>query len=169
MVFEDYRSYIGRYDTAKSGLTCLWNFVLHYKEEFIGTYRKPCPKPRQLLARLPPLIDNRDFVAKLVAISRTGACLDFALGAAKLVEDVFGYETRVINFIGWDHAIPEVKVDKWYVIDAVYTTPNYPVEVSDYIEHLKRYYPAICRNLRGLIDLDTGKDLSEEHGLRIGS
>ena len=130
------------------------------------TYRKPCPKPRQLLVILPSLIGNRDFVAKLVVVSRTGACLDFALGATKLIEDLYGYRVRVVHLIGQDHVIPEVEVNgTWYVIDITYTTKNYPVKASEYADHLRRNYPSIYSNLEGLADFDTGQDLSKEHGL----
>ena len=152
------------YDNETSGISCIWNFVIHYKLEFISTYRLPCPKPRQLLIRVDSIY-NRDFVAKLCAICKTGACLDFALGVTKLIEDLYGYETRVVKLKGQDHAIPEVRINgTWYVIDAVYTTQNYPVKASKYVRYLQRYYPEVYKNLRGLVDFDTGKDLSDEHG-----
>ncbi len=164
---SDLKRYIVQCNTTNSSISCLWNFVLHYKGEFIGTYRKPCPKPKQLLIRLPPLIDNKDFVAKLAAVSRTGACFDFAIGVTKVIRDIYGYKTRVVVMVGWDHVIPEVEVNgTWYVIDAVYTTAKNPIKVSNYAEYLRQHYSEVYNNLKGLIDFDSGKDLSKDHGLR---
>ena len=151
---------------CRDSIDCLWVFVKSFSANFTLTYRKPCPKPRQLLIILPPLIGNRDFVAKLVVVSRTGACLDFALGATKLIEDFYGCKVRVVEFIGWDHVVPEVEVNGiWYVIDVTYTTKDYPVKASEYADYLRRNYPSIYSNLERLVDFDTGQDLSKEHGL----
>ena len=158
-----------RFPTKCVDIDCLWNFVKYYASEFVSTHEKPCPKPRQLLIRLPLLsdINNRDFVAKLAVASRTGACLDFALGATKLIEDFYGCKVRVVEFIGWDHVVPEVEVNGiWYVIDVTYTTKDYPVKASEYADYLRRNYPSIYINLKRLVDFDTGQDLSREHGFR---
>jgi len=155
-------------------LECVWSLTLRYKDEFVPTYRTPCAKPRQLLLKFtfkaPPIfmqIDTRDFVAKLAASAGTGACLDFAIGVTKILSDL-GFETRVVSFLGWDHAIPEVKINgTWFVIDAVYTTPNNPVPASMYGDYLKAYHSDIYASLKGLLDFDTGLDVSGEHGLSL--
>jgi len=153
-------------------LECVWSLTLRYRDEFAPTYMTPCTKPRQLLLRFtlraPPIIlqvDTRDFVAKLDASAKTGACLDFAIGVTKILRDL-GFETRVVSFLGRDHAIPEVKINgTWFVIDAVYTTPNNPVPAPMYGDYLKAYHIDIYVSLKGLLDSDTGLDVSGEHGL----
>jgi len=155
-------------------LECVWSLTLRYRDEFVPTYMTPCAKPRQLLLkfafRAPPIflqVDTRDFVAKLTASAKTGACLDFAIGVTKILRDL-GFETRVISFLGWDHAIPEVEINgTWFVIDAVYTTPNSPVPAPMYGDYLKVYYRDVYTSLRGLLDFDTGLDVGDEHGLSL--
>jgi len=165
VITELRKSSVIKCDGLRSSIECLWGFVKYYDSLFIFTYRRPCPKPRQLLITMFSLISNRDFIAELVVVSRTGACLDFALGATKLIEDLYGYRVRVVHLIGQDHVIPEVEVNgTWYVIDITYTTKNYPVKASEYADHLRRNYPGIYSNLEGLVDFDTGQDSSKEHG-----
>ena len=148
-----------------SPINRLWAFVKRYTDSFCITYKKPCPKPQQFLIIIPPLMNNRDFVAKLAATTQTGACFDFALGVTKLISDLYGYETRVVRFIGVDHVIPEVKVNGvWYVIDATYTTKRVPIRASEYARYLRQGYPHIPKKLRGMRDFDTNEELSSEHG-----
>jgi len=155
-------------------LGCVWSLTLRYKDEFVPTYMTPCAKPRQLLLKLtfraPSIflqIDTRDFVAKLAASAETGACLDFAIGVTKILRDL-GFETRVVSFLGWDHTIPEVKINgTWFVIDAVYTTYSKPVPASMYGDYLRTYHRDVYASLRGLMDFDTELDVSGEHGLSL--
>jgi hypothetical protein len=144
-----------------------WDLVKHYKGDFISTYKTIWPKPRQLIIRFGPLTlePSRVFAAKLAAVSGTGACEDFALGATQLLSDVLGCETRVVAFLGEDHALPEVKVsDAWYVVDITYTTPESPVKASEYAEHLRATRPCLYSRVKGVIEAYTGRDLSAEHG-----
>jgi len=50
-----------------------------------------------------------------------------------------GREAKVVAFfLGEDRALPEMRVgDAWYVVNITYTTPESPMEVSEYAEHLK--------------------------------
>jgi hypothetical protein len=144
-----------------------WDLVKHYKGDFIFTYRTIWPKPRQLVIRfgLLTLEPSRVFAGKLAAVSGTGACEDFALGATQLLSDVLGCEARVVAFLGEDHALPEVKVgDTWYVVDITYTTPESPVKASEYAEHLRATRPSLYSKIKGVIEAYTGRDLSAEHG-----
>jgi len=144
-----------------------WDLVKHYKGDFISTYRTIWPKPRQLIIRFGPLTlePSRVFAAKLAAVSGTGACEDFALGATQLLSDVLGCEARVVAFLGEDHALPEVKVgDTWYVVDITYTTPKSPVKVSEYAEHLRATRYSLYSKVKGVIEAYTGRNLSAEHG-----
>jgi len=144
-----------------------WDLVKYYKGDFISTYGTIWPKPRQLIIRFGPLTlePSRVFAAKLAAVSGTGACEDFALGATQLLSDVLGCEARVVAFLGEDHALPEVKVgDTWYVVDVTYTTPKSPVKVSEYAEHLRATRYSLYSKAKGVIEAYTGRDLSAEHG-----
>jgi len=167
-VLSDFRSYEEENcSSTKVNLTCIWNLVKRYSKEFSCTYAKPCPKPKQLLVRIPPLVDNIDFVAKLAVVSRSGACLDFALSITKLIRDLNGYETRVVEFVGWDHVIPEVKINNtWYVIDITYTTPGNPVDIDHYVSYLQHNKTNVYNHLKGFVDFETGEDLSKEHHLK---
>lgn len=153
-------------ETSADPVECIWNFVENYVSNFTPTYMKPFPKPRQLIISISSSLSNRDFVARLASVARTGACFDYALGITKLIEDLYGFRTRVVIFIGQDHAIPEVEINgSWYIIDAVYTTKSHPVKADDYADYLRKNYPNVYGNLTGLIDFDTGQDLSYEHGI----
>jgi hypothetical protein len=147
-----------------------WELVKNFSKSFTSTYKTIWPKPRQFVLNISELKTfmfkpSKVFAAKLAAVSGTGACEDFALGAAQLLSDVLGCETRVVAFLGEDHALPEVKVgDAWYVVDIAYTTPESPVKVSEYAEHLKETKPSLYSKIKGVIEAYTGRDLSAEHG-----
>ncbi len=157
------------------GVDCAWRLAVGFNREFHFTYRVPVPKPRDLAARWDRQVLNSDFIDKLSAVLRTGACEDFARGFTKLVEDVLGYRTRIVALDGsaplCDHAIPEVEVGgKWYVLDASYTTGEGPVEAHLYAEHLKERYPHIYGLIAAgectLVDVGTGRDVAGEHGFK---
>jgi len=52
----------------------------------------------------------------------------------------------------------------WYVFDVTYTTPQSPVPVNKYYEHLATQYSNIALSIKGFIEYDTGEDISIEHG-----
>lgn len=54
--------------------------------------------------------------------------------------------------------------DKWYVIDALYTTPNYLVEAGQWANYLAKYRPECFNAIAKLIDGNTGRDVTGEHG-----
>jgi len=167
MVCELKRTFIDKCEASVDPVYCMWMFVKDYNGSFEPTYRKPCPKPRQLLIIIASM-NNRIFIAKLAAVTQTGACLDFALGITKLVKDIYGYETRIVSMLGIDHVIPEVKIgNTWYVIDIACTTKSYPVKVNEYARYLQQRYPEIYGRLKGLVDFSTGIDLSDEHGFSV--
>jgi hypothetical protein len=141
-----------------------WMLVKSYYHGFLFSYLKPWPKPRQFMFQGL----NLEFVAKLAVVSKTGACVDFGLGTARLLNDVLGCETRVVAFEGLDHAMPEVKVgDTWFVADASYTTPEAPVKVSEYAWHLNATMPNIYSQTKRVYDLITKEDLTAEHGFTL--
>ena len=105
------------------------------------------------------------FIAKIDVVIREGSCLDYALATSLLIKELVGVETRVVMFIGYDHAFPEVKINgTWYVLDTSYTTSQRPIKAEEYTEYLRRNYPNIYNSISGYIDKITGIDVSEEHG-----
>jgi len=141
-----------------SDLDAAWFLARIYYDEFEFTYRKIIFKPRQVIIALPNLIFNLELASKIAVISKTGACFDFAVGVTKLMEDVYGYEARVISFVGYDHAVPEVKINgTWYVIDISFTTRSGPIKADDYASYLKSRYPKIYNSITGMIDIRNAK------------
>jgi hypothetical protein len=134
-----------------------------YTQGYYPTYMKPLPKPDQIFELSCCglyWIYSRAFV-----LAKTGACGDFAIALATLLHDALGCKTRVVNFKGWDHAIPEVMVNgTWYVFDITYTTPQSPVPANKYYEYLAANYPNIASSIKGFIDYETGEDVSIEQG-----
>jgi hypothetical protein len=142
-----------------------WSIVNATNKNFMFTYRVNVPKPRQLMI---PGDDRYLWVPRgLIAVADTGTCEDFAIELTTLLRDVLGCEARVVAFEDYDHALPEVKIDGvWYVLDISYTTPAGPVRAEDYWEYLENNtrYSQIVAEAKGLVDRETGKDVSSEHG-----
>ena len=162
------------WECGAGNLQCLWGLAEVYKGSFNPTYKWPVPKPRQLLFRELG-VSNFEFVSKLTAAAKTGACMDFALGFAKLVEDATGHRTRLASFEEWDHMMPEIEVGgAWYVFDITYTTQSGPVRADEYARHLERLSRVneniglLYRNLNSggvrIVDYLSGVDLTAEHG-----
>jgi len=142
-------------------VNCVWGFIKTVADEFNATYATSAPKPQQLLKM--PFVDI-DEVSKLATIAKTGACADFALGVTKVLNDL-GCAVRIVGVKGVDHAVPEVMIgNKWYVVDALYTTPNQPVEASQWARYLAEYKPECFNAIAKLIDMNTGMDITAEHG-----
>lgn len=114
-------------------------------------------------------IKEKDAISKFIISQKLGACGEFARSIALLVTDVTGYETRIVECQGVDHAIPEVKIDgTWWVLDRTYTTQQNPVQVEEYSEYLRMLYEehnwTIYSNLVNMEDIENGKSLFESHG-----
>jgi hypothetical protein len=144
-----------------------WSIANATKKNFMFTYRVNVPKPRQLVV-MGMGYDRYLWVPRgLIAVADTGTCEDFAIELTTLMRDVLGCEARVVAFEDYDHALPEVKIDGvWYVLDISYTTPAGPVRAEDYWEYLENNtrYSQIVAEAKGLVDRETGKDVSSEHG-----
>ncbi|NAZ24993.1 MAG: hypothetical protein GU357_04465 [Thermofilum sp.] len=141
-----------------------WSIAYATNKNFMFTYRVNVPKPRQLMI---PGDDRYLWVPRgLIAVADTGTCEDFAIELTTLLRDVLGCEARVVAFEDYDHALPEVKIDGvWYVLDISYTTPAGPVRAGDYWMYLNNTgYSKIIAEAKGLVDRETGKDVSSEHG-----
>jgi hypothetical protein len=143
-----------------------WGMAVEYFRDFHFTYGRPCPKPRQLSV----LLCGEKYAwvfRELEALARTGSCEDFALGLTTLLRDALGCEVRVVAFKGLDHAMPEVKVNgTWYVLDVSYTTLEGPVRAEEYMGYLWAHCGDVASKVRGVVDRETGLDVSHEHGLR---
>jgi len=143
----------------EGNVSCLWNFAKSLWSDFDPTYSIPTAKPRDLI----PLF-GYDVAGKTAFVLKTGACVDYALALAKALEDL-GCETRVVSVMGVDHAFPEVlAMGKWYVFDVTYTTPDKPVEARLWARHLAETRSPIYNATARLVELRTGRDLTEEHG-----
>ena len=160
MYINDFKNIYG--DTCT--LEKAWDVAVVYKQSFYFTYGVPEPKPRQVYL----IFDGVKYLyvyKEVEVLARTGSCEDFAIAVAKLLEDVLGCETRVIGFVGLDHAFPEVRLNgTWYVFDISFTTPLKPVPADQYFEYLKINHPNLASSLQRFLDRYTGKDVSLEHG-----
>ena len=142
-----------------------WSIANATKKNFIFTYKVNVPKPRQLM-----IASGTKYIwvpRGLIAVADTGTCEDFAIELTTLLRDVLGCEARVVAFEDYDHALPEVKIDGvWYVLDISYTTPAGPVRAENYWRYLENgtRYSQIVAVTKGLVDRETGKDVSAEHG-----
>jgi len=157
-----------------STLDCAWTTAKIYLKKFRSTYGLPAERPYLLVTRDPVLqyIISKDLLNRMVVISGYGGCGELAIAISTIVRDIFGFDTRVLNFEGVDHAIAEVYVNgSWYVLDPGFTTPKGPIRVSLYAsylanssnENVRRVYETAAR----LIDVESGKDLAYEHGFTV--
>jgi len=144
-----------------------WSIAKATRASFMFTYRVNVPKPRQLMVMG---YDRYLWVPRgLIAVADTGTCEDFAIELTTLLRDVLGCEARVVVFVDYDHALPEVKIDGvWYVLDISYTTPAGPIRAENYWRYLNNTgYSQIVAVTKGLVDRETGKDVSAEHGFML--
>jgi hypothetical protein len=144
-----------------------WSIAKATRASFTFTYRVNVPKPSQLM-----IASDTKYIwvpRGLIAIADTGTCEDFAIELTTLLKDVLGCEARVVVFVDYDHALPEVKIDGvWYVLDISYTTPARPVRAENYWMYLNNTgYSKIIAEAKGLVDRETGKDVSSEHGFML--
>lgn len=157
-----------------STLDCAWTTAKIYLKKFKSTYGLPAERPYLLVTRDPILqyIVSKDLLNRMVVISGYGGCGELAIAISTIVRDIFGLDTRVLNFEGIDHTIAEVYVNgSWYVLDPGFTTPKGPIRVGFYAsylansssENVRRVYETAAR----LIDIESGKDLAYEHGFTM--
>jgi hypothetical protein len=150
---------------TRCALENAWSIAKATRASFTFTYRVNVPKPRQLM-----IASDTKYIwvpRGLIAVADTGTCEDFAIELTTLLRDVLGCEARVVTFVDYDHALPEVKIDGvWYVLDISYTTPAGPVKAEDYWRYLENNtrYSQIVAEAKGLVDRETGEDVSAEHG-----
>jgi len=101
---------------------------------------------------------------KLIVLEKKGNCEEFAIAIKKLLHDVTGMKTRVINMEGFDHAFPEIYWNgSWWVFDRIFTTPH-PVKAESYAEYLKENHGNVYENLYNLKEDGTEISVLVEHG-----
>ncbi len=149
-----------------------WTIVTQYRELFEGTYGKNVSLPNRCLKSNPLIGSTPIFWAylscggyeKLVAIQRKGCCGEFATAINTLLHDIIGVRTRVVHMEGIDHAFPEIYLNgSWWVLDAIYTTPNFLVKAESYARYLEENKRDVYENISNIIDAK-GKSLLVEHG-----
>ncbi len=163
-------------------LNSSWAVVVKYKNEFDGTYgRNEILPNRELVGNsVYPIIFNILYVylvwfdgyGKLVVLQKKGNCEEFAIAIKTLLRDAAELKTRTVSMEGVDHAYPEVYWNgSWWVFDAIFTTPEYPVKAGDYAEYLKENKLEYIRNvyecLSNLKESETGKYVLAEHGFDV--
>ena len=146
---------------------------------FDGTYGKNETLPNRVLTSnsgfylgFTPLfwlyLEWFDGLEKLIVVQKKGNCGEFAVAIKTLLRDVTGLKTRVISMEGFDHAFPEVYWNgSWWVFDAIFTTPKYPVRAENYTSYLKENKRNVYECLRNLKDGETGTSVLAEHGFKV--
>ena len=108
-----------------------------------------------------------DGYEKLVVIQKKGNCGEFAIAIKTLLRDVTGLKTRIVHMEGFDHAFPQVYWNgSWWVLDAIFTTPDDPVKAGRYANYLKENKRFVYDNLYNLKEDETGISILAEHGFK---
>lgn len=143
---------------------------------FDGTYGRNESLPNRVLLSNPVLLKFispffwlylkwLDGYEKLIVPQKKGNCGEFAIAIKILLRDVAGLNTRKVIMEGFDHAFPEVYWNgSWWVFDAIFTTPKYPVKAGNYAEYLKENERNVYECLGNLKDSETGTSVLAEHG-----
>lgn len=180
------QEYLSLTENGFDDVNATWSITNSFCEEYNGVYgKKNIELPsRKIFTNSTGLIslmfnpilyfyfldsDNSNNIApregyfKLVIAQNSGCCGEFASSMELLLEDIAGFETRVICMEGKDHAFPEIKInDEWWVFDRIYTTPSQPVKSGDYALFLedKELSNYIC----DLNDASKKTSVLSEHG-----
>lgn len=169
-----FKENLREHDTLNSS----WVVAAKYRDEFEGTYGSNETQPNRIITRdsglylgFTPLLLTYFMgfggLEKLIVVQKKGNCEEFASAIKTLLRDVTGLKTRVLHMEGFDHAFPEIYWNEsWWVFDAIFTTPNFPVRVEKYAEYLKENYRTVYENLYNLRDGETGFSVLAEHGFK---
>ena len=180
---SEYHTVVSEYsqflkENPANGLSSSWAVVAKYKNEFDGTYGRNESLPNRVLFSnsgfylgFTPLflvyLEWFDGYEKLVVIQKKGNCGEFAIAIKTLLRDVTGLKTRIVHMEGLDHAFPEVYWNgSWWVFDAIFTTPDYPVKAGRYANYLKENKRDVYYNLYNLKEDETGTSVLAEHGFK---
>lgn len=106
-----------------------------------------------------------DGYSKLIFVQNTGNCGEFASSIKFLVKDVTGFDTRIVQMEGKDHAFPEININNsWWVFDKIYTTPSQPIKSSDYASFLFTKDQNLFNCISDLRDYGNKVSVLSDHG-----
>ena len=107
---------------------------------------------------------------KLIFIQNTGNCGEFASSMELLINDVTGFDTRIVHMEGKDHAFPEININnEWWVFDKIYTTPSQPIKSNDYASFLSNKDKGLFYNISDLKDDTNEVSVLSEHGFNLSN
>lgn len=153
-------------------LNASWNLTQKYHDSFLGTYgvQGSFLPDRALSTNYIPIIypfldnyfNNQNGYQKLLIVQQKGNCGEFSQSITFLLNDTTHFPTRVINFEGIDHMMPEIEIDnQWWVVDEVFLTPEKPI-IS---YNLSRYVDESIRdNIANIYSSTEDKSLLKQHG-----
>lgn len=160
-----------------------WSIVDSFRDEYNGVYgvkgsripsRQISSNTGQIMLLFNPILlfyffdfegMPRDGLLKLIFVQNTGNCGEFASSMELLINDVTGFDTRIVHMEGKDHAFPEININnEWWVFDKIYTTPSQPIKSNDYASFLSNKDKRLFYYISDLKD-DTNKvTVLSEHG-----
>jgi len=161
-----------------------WSIVDSFGDEYNGVYgvkgsRIPsrqisCNTGSRISLSFNPILQfyffnfegmQMDGFFKLIIVQNTGNCGEFASSMKLLIKDVTGFNTRVVNMEGKDHAFPEININNdWWVFDKIYTTPSQPIKSSDYASFLSTEDQSLFNCISDLRDYTDEVSVLPEHG-----
>ena len=121
------QQYISLIDDGYSEVDATWNITNSYYGTYKGQYSNESaviPSRQIPLRGLNTVVliyfYYFDGFPKLNTIQNCGNCGEFAASTSVLLKDVTGYNTRIIQTEGIDHAIPEININnEWWVFDRI--------------------------------------------------
>ena len=110
-------------------------------------------------------LEGMDGYHKLIFVQKTGNCGEFASSMKLLIKDVTGFNTRIVQMEGKDHAFPEININnEWWVFDKIYTTRSRPIKSSDYASFLYVANNELFNDISNLKDDANEASVLSEHG-----
>ena len=160
-----------------------WSIVNSFHDEYDGVYgmkgsripsRQISSNTGQIMLLFNPILlfyffdiegmPENGFL-KLIFIQNTGNCGEFASSMELLINDVTGFDTRIVHMEGKDHAFPEININnEWWVFDKIYTTPSQPIKSNDYASFLSNKDKGLFYNISDLKDDTNEVSVLSEHG-----
>jgi len=153
-------------------LNASWDLTQKYYDSFFGTYgvQGSYLPDRSLAATHIPLInpfldyyfDNMNGYQKLLIVQQKGNCGEFSQSIVFLLNDTTHFPTKLINFEGIDHMMPEIEINnQWWVVDKVFLTHEKPINsynLSNYIGE------DIRNNIAFIYSSNKENSLLKQHG-----
>jgi len=170
-IINTYKAMYSSYLDREGLLNATWKITKTYEEEmFQPTYGTPTILLSDVAILFVPTLTIYSLsggLNKIIVVQKAGRCSEFATAITTLLKDITSIETRKVYFEGVDHALPEVYLNgEWWVFDATYTTPKYPVRAVNYASHLK---PKIRKCVARIIEESTNLNVLSEHGFNAST